>query len=56
MLRREDLMNAILFMKRVTCTGEECGAWAQTYVALQAEIVAVDEAAKKALAAAGDAK
>lgn len=29
------LQNILIFMKRVTCTGEECGAWTETYTAVQ---------------------
>jgi len=34
----ENLKNAIIFMKRVTATGEECMSWAQTYMALQRDL------------------
>lgn len=40
MMTVADIQNAIIFMKRVTATGEECCAWAQTYQALHIEIAA----------------
>jgi hypothetical protein len=41
---KANTVNAILFMKRVQCTGEECGAWTQTYQALHADIAALEAA------------
>jgi hypothetical protein len=42
MLSREKLVNILVFMERVPCTGKEAFGWAQTYEAVQGEIFALD--------------
>ncbi len=41
-MNKADLQNLIIFMKRVTVTGEEALAWAQSYAALNAELAALN--------------
>lgn len=45
MLEKPHLVNALVFMERVTVQGKEALAWAQTFEAVQAEIKRIDDAA-----------
>ncbi len=46
MIAKEHLTNILVFMKRVTVTGEEALAWAQTYEAVNREIQALAKVAE----------
>lgn len=45
MLDRAKLVNIALFLERVPVTGKEALAWAETYQAVNAEIVRLDNTA-----------
>lgn len=48
-MNESTLQNLLLFMDRVTCTGKECMAWAETYQSVHMQLASLRAAEQQAI-------